>query len=231
MVALRISEMRTDPPRLLAYAAVMAIGVDKVWFKEARIAAGFATDADLARQLGIYPSAYTNLMKGERQLKALEAQKLATLLKRPVPEITQALGREPFAPIATALSGYVAAADKVVIFDDADDGVEIATVHVPFMHYPGSFLQIRGESMTPRYNPGDVIGVRMNLAEANTIDSLVGKDVVAFTADEQTLLKRLEHGDREGRYTLLSVNPLVPPLLNVALQWAVPVDILIPLSR
>lgn len=226
---MRFSKAETDGVLTGRYHRRMANPpIDKQWMRAAIREAGYRSQETFADEVGLTGPKFTNVLKGIRKLSLSEIEAMAIRLRRSLPEVRQALGLGGFTETPQPLAGYVAAADQVILFDGPDEGVEMATVHVPFLFYPGSLLQIRGESMAPRYKPGEIIGVRMNLAENGEIDRLIGEDVVTYTRDGQTLLKRLEEGEREDRYTLLSVNPLVAPILNAALKWAVPIDLHLP---
>ncbi|MGH7095886.1 MAG: helix-turn-helix transcriptional regulator, partial [Stellaceae bacterium] len=60
--------------------------MDATWFYEALQRTG-ASQADLARHLGLAPSAVSRLVKGERQIKALEAVQIAAFLGVPPEEV------------------------------------------------------------------------------------------------------------------------------------------------
>ena len=53
--------------------------MDTIWFHEALDRAG-ASQADLSRHLGLAPSAVSRMLKGERQMKLLEAVQVANFL-------------------------------------------------------------------------------------------------------------------------------------------------------
>src|SRR5437588_691158 len=53
--------------------------MDATWFQQALERAG-ASQADLARQLRLAPSAISRMLKGERQMKILEAVQVAAFL-------------------------------------------------------------------------------------------------------------------------------------------------------
>src|SRR5713226_5107387 len=53
--------------------------MDAIWFQQTLERAG-ASQADLARHLRLAPSAISRMLKGERQMKLLEAQQVAAFL-------------------------------------------------------------------------------------------------------------------------------------------------------
>lgn len=125
------------------------------------------------------------------------------------------------------ISGYVGAADRVIIYDH--DNLEEETVSLPFFNYPGHVLRVRGESMLPRYKPGELIGIRLPGRECPSA-KMLGQDVVAKLANEQMVLKTVVSGPAPDAYTLLSVNPLVPPIYDAPIEWIAPIDFHLPTS-
>src|SRR5712691_6536496 len=57
----------------------LAVIMDAIWFQQTLERAG-ASHADLARHLRLAPSAVSRMMKGERQMKLLEAVQIAAFL-------------------------------------------------------------------------------------------------------------------------------------------------------
>src|SRR6266581_5354612 len=57
----------------------LVVIMDAIWFQQTLERAG-ATQADLARHLRLAPSAVSRMMKGERQMKLLEAVQIADFL-------------------------------------------------------------------------------------------------------------------------------------------------------
>ena len=53
--------------------------MDTIWFHNALESAG-GTQADLARHLGLAPSAVSRMLRGERQMKLLEAVQISQFL-------------------------------------------------------------------------------------------------------------------------------------------------------
>ncbi|GBQ32180.1 S24 family peptidase [Gluconacetobacter azotocaptans] len=127
----------------------------------------------------------------------------------------------------TKVVGYVGAADRVVIYDH--ESLEEEQVILPFFNYPGRVLRVQGESMLPRYKPGELIGIRLPGRESPSA-KMLGQDVVAKLANDQMVLKTVVAGAASDTFTLLSVNPMVPPIYDAPIEWIAPIDFHLPKS-
>ncbi|HXW70099.1 MAG TPA: S24 family peptidase [Methylocella sp.] len=87
-------------------------------------------------------------------------------------------------------------------------------IEVPFAVAEGVIaLQVEGDSMWPRYDPGDVIICR----QGANIDGINGREAVIRTADGKQLLKRILRGGQEGSFDLESHN--AAPIRGVRIDW------------
>src|SRR5262245_41081912 len=68
-----------------------AINMDSTWFQQALERAG-ASQADLALHLRLAPSAISRMLKGERQMKLLEAVQVSAFLGVPQEEVLRHAG-------------------------------------------------------------------------------------------------------------------------------------------
>src|SRR5262245_8576333 len=68
--------------------------MDAIWFQQALDRAG-VSQADLARHLRLAPSAISRMIKGERQMKLLEAVQVAAFLGLSQDEVLRHAGAEP----------------------------------------------------------------------------------------------------------------------------------------
>lgn len=83
---------------------------------------------------------------------------------------------------------------------------------------------VRGESMSPRYNDGDVVVV--DRLPINTgFETLVGAEAVVITQEGKRFLKRIMPSRRRGLYKLVSVNA---PAMYVVIRLASRVKVIVP---
>jgi repressor LexA len=159
----------------------------------------------LAEALGLWPSAITALLNGQRELKAREIPIVARYLELDMPQ-----------PGEVRVMGYVGAG--AAIDPDAEqvppDG--LATVTLPFP-LPDEMigLEVRGDSMLPRYDDGDVIVVYRE--QHRPLDTFFGEEAAVRTKDGRRYLKTITRGKTRGTVTLLSFN--ARPIENVKLDW------------
>ena len=140
--------------------------------------------------------------------------------------VSRALGCQPAdllpdsAPPRIAVAGYVGAGDEIYPFDDFPIGQGLDEVEAP----PGETreivaVRVRGESMYPGYNDGDLIFYQG--AYGMPEDRFLGRECVARLVDGRMFLKRVIRGTAPGLYTLLSHN--APAISGVSIEWASPV--------
>lgn len=118
---------------------------------------------------------------------------------------------------AVPLLGTIGAGGMVAYFKDDH---EIELVARPPLA-PGRLMALRvsGDSMLPKYEPGDVVYVRRDH------DGVLAQDINRYCAvhcaDGGTYLKKLAPGTEAGRFTLRSLN--AADMENVEVIWASPV--------
>lgn len=195
--------------------------IDKEWFRRAIKKAGFKSQNAFAEAVGLTGPKFTNTLKGDRRVQANEIEKFAAALGESDRDVKIALGIEVKNICEYKIVGYVSAADRVVLYDQ--DEMEADIIELPIFYYKGVTLRVKGESMTPRYKPNEIIGIRLPGLEKPPI-SLFGKDVVAKLTDGRLVLKTIYKGEDEGSYSLISVNPNVPPIIGARIEWVAPVD-------
>jgi hypothetical protein len=76
-------------------------------------------------------------------------------------------------------------------------------------------FQVEGDSMWPRYDPGDVI---ICWREGANADEVVGWEAAVRTADGKRYLKRIQRGSLAGTFDLESHN--AAPIRGVKIEWA-----------
>ncbi|WP_069445751.1 S24 family peptidase [Methyloceanibacter stevinii] len=86
-------------------------------------------------------------------------------------------------------------------------------------------FRIRGESMMPRYNDGEIVIVERDQPYAT--DSMIGLEAVVRTAKGNRYLKRIKVGSRRNTFDLVSLGA-VATMESVRIAWASPVLMIIP---
>ncbi|HXC29562.1 MAG TPA: S24 family peptidase [Stellaceae bacterium] len=179
--------------------------MDTIWFHQALERAGH-TQADLARHLGLPPSAVSRMLRGDRQMKLLEAVQTAQfldvsqeeVLKRagdtdaPPPEPARR-GRPPRAttghvplprhdtmPIKSAGRG---GNDQQMFLEDGPIGYTPRPANLAGVRDAYAIYMV-GDSMEPRYNQGWLLHV-------NPFKPAIrGRDVVVYKKDQAVLIKQ-----------------------------------------
>jgi Peptidase S24-like len=85
-------------------------------------------------------------------------------------------------------------------------------------------LEVVGESMLPKYEPGDVIYIRRD--HDGLLPEYLGEYCAVRLADGSTFLKILSVGTDAGRFTLRSLN--AADMVDVEVEWATPVLFVMP---
>ncbi|MCI0601142.1 MAG: S24 family peptidase [Beijerinckiaceae bacterium] len=89
-------------------------------------------------------------------------------------------------------------------------------IEVPFP-IPSDALafQVEGDSMWPRYDPGDVI---ICWRHGNNVEEVIGWEAAVTTVDGKRYLKRIQRGAASGTFDLESHNAV--PIRGVRIAWA-----------
>ena len=116
--------------------------------------------------------------------------------------------------VEVPLRHYVGAGDEVHIID-GDEAIDY--VEAPPGYAKGSAAVVRGESMRPTYDPGDLLFFRRRESPPAFKD-LPLRPVIVQVKDGRLLVKKLLPGTKRGRYHLLSVNPLTPVIQDQVVE-------------
>ncbi|MCI0467049.1 MAG: S24 family peptidase [Beijerinckiaceae bacterium] len=89
-------------------------------------------------------------------------------------------------------------------------------IEVPFPIPPDAIaFQVEGDSMWPRYDPGDVI---VCWRQGNNVEEVLGWEAAVRTLDGKRYLKRIQRGAASGTFDLESHNAV--PIRGVRIAWA-----------
>lgn len=198
--------------------------MDTAWFLSQLDRAGLS-QADLARHLRLAPSAVSRMLKGERQMKLLEAAQTASFLgvsqdevlrrasgegpPMAVPEGPRRRGRPP---LATTQLRQMTGTEPIPIRSAARDGGDGGTVleDAPIGHTPrpgnlngvrGAYaIYMSGDGMEPRYEQGWLLHVHPFKPPIR------GRDVVVHKKDKTVLIKQFVGWDGDS-LVLRQFNP------------------------
>jgi len=127
----------------------------------------------------------------------------AKLLERNVDAAT--LRGDPPPHVEVPLLHYVGAGDQVYPIDGNDDAIDY-TEAPPGYHHGGAAI-VRGDSMRPLFEPGDIVFWRQLERPPNEPTK---RAVLVQVKDGPLLLKKILPGTKRGLYYLLSLNPTTP---------------------
>jgi hypothetical protein len=202
--------------------------MDANWFQQALDRTG-ATQADLARHLRLAPSAISRMIKGERQMKLLEAVQVAAFLGLPQDEVLQHAGASVDAlpspepprrgrPPRAAVTGPVTAAStgsraEMIPIRSAARGGRDQSMFLedgPIGHTPrpanlggvraAYAIYMVGDSMEPRYEQGWLLHVNPFKPPTR------GRDVVLYKKGQAVLIKQFV-GWQGDALVLRQLNP------------------------
>ncbi len=171
-----------------------------------------------SKQAKLADSTLRNFLDGlSETLTDKSLQKLANAVGRPVSEI---IGIES-PPTELPLWGYAGAGEIVHPFE-GDDPPPLELVEAPPGLKNGAAVIVRGDSMLPRMQDGDVLffELRESPPERFLNEECVLRLATAGNAPGPILVKRLTRGTRRNRFHLVSVNPAVPVMEDQPVAWA-----------
>ncbi len=168
----------------------------------------------LAKKAGLGETAVRDILSLESQdVRVGTLRRLASVLDC---ELEDLLGA-PRVPVV----GYIGAGGTV-IFEDM--GSEETVLRPPAITGAVIALEVRGVSMLPKYEPGDVIYIQRQ--HDGILPEYVGEYCAVRLVSGETYLKKLMAGTSPGRFTLVSLNAADMP--DVEVKWATPVLFVMP---
>jgi hypothetical protein len=199
--------------------------MDTAWFLAALDRAG-ASQADLARHLRLAPSAVSRMLKGDRQMKLLEAAQASAFLgvsqdellrhaasepgmAMPRPDGPARRGRPPLAPGArVGAAGNEPIPIRSAARGGRDQEMFLADGPIGYTPRPANLSGVRGayaiymigDSMEPRYEQGWLLHVNPFKPPTR------GRDVVVYKKGDAVLIKQFVRWEGEA-LVLQQLNP------------------------
>lgn len=171
------------------------------------------TIEDLAERTGLSVSYVSRLEKGERNLSLRNLNLFAHALSLSASEL---LADAPQKPVnVVAVMGRIGAGAEITPDDEQVPPEGLYEVETPFpLPEDAIAFEVVGDSMWPRYDPGDII---ICWRQGSDAESVLGWEAAVKTSAGTRYLKRILRGADQGLYDLESHN--APPIRGVGLEW------------
>jgi SOS-response transcriptional repressor LexA len=168
----------------------------------------------LSIDAGLGETAVRDIMKADSQdVRVGTLVRLASVLDVQLEDLLGA----PRVPIV----GYIGAGGSVIF---EDQGSDETVMRPPAISGPVIALEVRGESMLPKYEPGDIVYIQRT--HDGVLPVYVGQYCAVRLKSGETYIKRLAYGSRPGVFTLQSLN--AADIADVEVEWATPVLFIMP---
>lgn len=119
--------------------------------------------------------------------------------------------------IQVVLKGRVGAGAEIEAIDSGDQEY----VEAPAEAKPNTVaVEVAGDSMFPAYEAGTLLYYSKLLPPTE----MVNRRCVVQLHDQRIFVKVLRKGDKDGTWTLQSLNTNVADITNVGVDWAAPID-------
>ena len=182
--------------------------------KAARKRAGFESARYAAMRYGWTVSTYASHENGQTPVPQKAAETYAPKFRTTAAWILTGDGPATARNIAPVM-GMVGAGGDISPEYEQVPPEGLSEIEAPFpLPDDAIAFQVEGNSMWPRYDPGDIVIVRSRQGDP---DSLLGLEVALRTAKGQRYLKRVLRGKARGLYDLESHN--AEPIRNVRIEW------------
>lgn len=196
--------------------------IDKEWFKEAIFNAGFNTITQFAKSVGLDSIKLSFILNGTRQVKTHEIENFAKSLHKTPIQIRKALGED----IADKIKYYLNMSlnnDDSIRINNAKKYIEL-----PFFYYTGNLIEINTDSLiSSNLSVNDIICFRKPISTENHFH-LIKEPMIICRENGEIQLKRVSPSENNQFYHLISLNPKIPPVVDVKIKWAASIDFIIP---
>lgn len=199
------------------------------WLNDAISTSGIS-QAELARQLteslgrSVDRAAINKMSKGKRKVAADELVHISKLTNYPAPTEPDDVGAAEHSDRFTVtVMGKIGAGSSIMPEVEQVPVGGLYEIRTPFTVPRGAIaFEVDGDSMWPRYDPGDVI---VCWRQGSSMEEVIGWEAAVRTADGQRYLKRILEGAEPGTFDLESHN--APPIRGVRIEWVAQVHAVI----
>lgn len=198
--------------------AIMSTAAERL--REAR-ARYYSTATEAARAHGWKGSTYAAHENGQNQIREHHARKYGRAFRVSwlwlLTGEGQSVGTDPddeenLVPVM----GYVGAGGEIHVDGEQPPPDGFDQVELPFtMPEPLIAFEIKGDSMYPSYDPGDIIVCFRHQRQLN--EWFLGRTAIVRVSSGERYLKRITLGSRPGTFTLQSWN--ADPIEDVMIEW------------
>jgi phage repressor protein C with HTH and peptisase S24 domain len=199
------------------------------WIRRER---GFKKPVDAARAFGWKEPTYYGHENGDRMPGRETAERYAKAFRVPLGWLLNGEGGRPDImreeENSIRVMGRVGAGAEILPeFEQMDsyEGLYSVQTVLDLPHDAVAF-EVAGESMVPKYEPGDIVVCRVSGAAP---EDVVGAYAAIQTSDGRRFVKRLLKGAMEGTFDLESQNAL--PIRGVHILWTSPILAVIPAQQ
>jgi hypothetical protein len=206
--------------RLAMFGYSTAMELEDVLFRiESRLKA-VGLSAHAASLAAKRPDAIRNLKRAvknhdRRGVTTETLMALAPVLKTTAAWLLEGVG-EPTPGNIVQVVGRIGAGAEILPEFEQIPPEGLYEIEVPFpISNDAIAFQVEGDSMWPRYDPGDVI---ICWRQGTNVDEVVGWEAAVRTTDGKRYLKRIQRGGSSGTFDLESHN--AAPIRGVRIEWA-----------
>lgn len=170
---------------------------------------------ELAEEVGLSASYVQRLENGDRNLAVKHFDAFAKALAVSPRELVDAEGEHESRISTVKVVGKIGAGQEILPELEQLPPEGLFEIEIPFP-VPDNTLafQVDGDSMWPRYDPGDVV---LCWKEGTNATEVVGWEAAVLTDTGKRYLKRVLKGSRARLFDLESFN--APVIRNVKLEW------------
>lgn len=184
--------------------------------EQARKARGFATSKDAARYFSWKYDTYAQHENGTRGI-IRQAEKYADAFHVSAAWLLTGEGTGPGESKRVPLKGRVGAGAEIYTIEDGGD----ETVEAPAEADGATIaVEVVGDSMFPAYENGTILYYSKLLPPG----AMINRRCVVKLANEKIFVKVLRAGSAPDVWTLQSLNPLYPDMVDQIIEWVAPID-------